>query len=175
MSLELNPSPIRCERAYKGSHWQDGSSTSQRIKSQWSVRLTKLPKWHPVISVATIFSKLRDHQIPDLRLHDHPFREFFIGGIQEGLHQKRRTFSSVQSLSRVRLCNPMNRSTPGLPVHHQLPEFTQTHVHRVGDAIQPSHPLSSPTPPAPNPSQHQSLFQWVNSLHEVAKVLEFQL
>ena len=84
-------------------------------------------------------------------------------------------FSSVQSLSRVRLCDPANRSTPGLPVHHQLPEFTQTHVHRVGDAIQPSHPLSSPSPPAPNPSQHQSLFQWVNSLHEVAKVLEFQL
>ena len=64
----------------------------------------------------------------------------------------------------------MNRSTPGLPVHHQLPEFTQTHVHRVGDAIQPSHPLSSPSPPAPSPSHHQSLFQWVNSLHEVAKV-----
>ena len=57
----------------------------------------------------------------------------------------------------------MNRSTPGLPVHHQLLEFTQTHVHRVGDAIQPSHPLSSPSPPAPNPSQHQSLFQWINS------------
>ena len=57
------------------------------------------------------------------------------------------------------LCDPMNHSTPGLPVHHQLPEFTQTHVHRVSDAIQPSHPLSSPSPPAPNPSQHQSLFQ----------------
>ena len=69
----------------------------------------------------------------------------------------------------------MNRSTPGLPVHHQLPEFTQTHVHQVSDAIQPSHPLSSPSPPDPNPSQHQGLFQWVNSSHEVAKVLEFQL
>ena len=57
------------------------------------------------------------------------------------------------------LCNPMNRSTSGFPVHHQLPEFTQTHVHRVSDAIQPSHPLSSPSPPALNPSQHQSLFQ----------------
>ena len=57
------------------------------------------------------------------------------------------------------LCDPMNHSTPGLPVHHQLPEFTQTHVHQVSDAIQPSHPLSSPSPPAPNPSQHQSLFQ----------------
>ena len=57
------------------------------------------------------------------------------------------------------LCDPMNRSTPGLPVHHQHPEFTETHIHRVSDAIQPSHPLSSPSPPAPNPSQHQSLFQ----------------
>ena len=73
------------------------------------------------------------------------------------------------------LCDPMNSSIPGLPVHHQLPEFTQTHVHLVGDAIQPSLPLSSPSPPAPNPSQHQSLFQWVNSSHEVAKVPEFQL
>ena len=73
------------------------------------------------------------------------------------------------------LWDPMNRSTPGLPVHHQLPELTETHVHRVSDAIQPSHPLSSPSPLAPNPSQHQSLFQWVNSSHEVAKVLEFQL
>ena len=61
------------------------------------------------------------------------------------------------------LCDPMNHSTPGLPVHHQLPEFTQAQVHWVSDAIQPSHPLSSPSPPAPNPSQHQSLFQWVSS------------
>ena len=82
-------------------------------------------------------------------------------------------FSSVAQ-SCLTLCNPMNHSTPGLPVHHQLPEFTQTRVHRVGDAIQPSHPLSYPSPLAPNPSQHQGLFQWVNSSHEVAKVLEFQ-
>ena len=66
-------------------------------------------------------------------------------------------FSSVQSLSHVRLNDPMNRSMPGLPAHHQLLEFTQTNVHRVSDAIQPSHPLSPPSPPAPNPSQHQSL------------------
>ena len=83
-------------------------------------------------------------------------------------------FSSVAQ-SCPTLCNPMNRSTPGLPVHDQLPEFTQIHVHWVSGAIQPSHPLSSPSPPAPNPSQHQGLFQWVNSSHEVAKVLEFQL
>ena len=73
------------------------------------------------------------------------------------------------------VCDRMNCSTPGLPVHHHLPEFTQTHVHRVSDAIQPSHPLSSPSPLAPNPSQHQSLFQWVTSSHEVANILEFQL
>ena len=79
-------------------------------------------------------------------------------------------FSSVTQ-SCPTLCDPMNRSTPGLPVHHKLPEFTQTHVHRVSDAIQPSHPLSSPSPPAPNPSQHQGLFQWINSSYEVAKVL----
>ena len=69
----------------------------------------------------------------------------------------------------------MNRSMPGLPVHHQLLESTQTHAHQVGDAIQPSHPLPYPFSPAPNPSQHQGLFQGVNSSHEVAKVLEFQL
>ena len=73
------------------------------------------------------------------------------------------------------LCDPMNRSMPGLPVHHQLPEFTQIHVHWAGDAIQPSHPLPSPSPPALNLSQHQGLFKWVSSSHEVAKVLEFQL
>ena len=66
-------------------------------------------------------------------------------------------FSSVTQLC-LTLCDPVNRSTPGLPVHHQLPEFTQTHAHRVGDAIQPSHPLSSPSPPAPHPSRHQGLF-----------------
>ena len=87
--------------------------------------------------------------------------------------------SSVQFSSEAQscptLCDPMNRSTPGLPVHHQFPKFTQTHIHRVSDAIQPSHPQSSPSPPAPNTSQHQSLFQGVSSSHEVAKVLEFQL
>ena len=87
--------------------------------------------------------------------------------------------SSVQlssiAHSCLTLCNPMNRSTPGLPVHNHPPEFTQTHVHQVRDAIQPFHPLSSPSSPASNPSQHQSFFQRVNSSHEVARVLEFQL
>ena len=83
-------------------------------------------------------------------------------------------FSSVAQ-SCLTPWDPMDGSTPGLPVYHQLTEFTPTHVHRIGDAIQPSHPLSSPSPPAPNPSQHQGFFQWVNSLHQVATVLEFQL
>ena len=104
-------------------------------------------------------------------------------GKEEGIsyphspHQFLNAASSVQfgsvTQSCPTLCDPMNRSTPGLPVHHQLPEFTQAHIHRVVDAIQPSHPLLSPSPPAPNPSQHQSLFQWVNSSREVAKALEF--
>ena len=81
--------------------------------------------------------------------------------------------SSVQSCPT--LCDPMDCSMPGLPVHHQLPELAQTHVHRVSDTIQPSHPLSSPSPPAFSHSQHQGLFKWVSSLHQVAKVLEFQL
>ena len=82
-------------------------------------------------------------------------------------------FSSVAQWCPT-LCDPMKHSTPGLPVHRQLPEFNQTHVHQVGEVIQPAHPLLSPSPSAPNPSQHQGLSQWVNSLYEVAKVLEFQ-
>ena len=82
--------------------------------------------------------------------------------------------SSVQSLSHVRLCDPKDCSTLGLLVRHQLPEFTQTHVHWVSDAIQPSHPLSSPAPPNLNLSQHRGIFKWVSSSHKVAKVLEFQ-
>ena len=83
-------------------------------------------------------------------------------------------FSSVVQLC-LTICNPLDCSTPCLPVHHQLPDLTQTHVHPVGDAIQPSHALLSPSPPAPNLSQHQGLFKWVSSSHHVAKVLELQL
>ena len=95
---------------------------------------------------------------------------FLPSEVQQGYPQ----FSSVTQSCQT-LCNPMNCSTPGLPVHHQLLEFTQTHVHRIGDAIQPSHPLLSPSPPALNLSQHQGLFKWVNSSYQVVKVLEFQL
>ena len=83
-------------------------------------------------------------------------------------------FSSIAQ-SCLTLCDPVDCSTPGLPVHHQLLEFTQTYVHWVGDAIQPSHPLLSPSPPAFNLSQHQGLFKWVSSSHQVVKVLELQL
>ena len=85
------------------------------------------------------------------------------------------SFSSVHSLSRVRLFATLWTTACQIPGHHQLPESTQTHVHRVSDAIQPSQPLSSPSPPALNLSQHQVLFKWVSSSHQVAKVLEFQL
>ena len=83
-------------------------------------------------------------------------------------------FSSVAQ-SCLTLCDPMDSSTPSLPVHHQLLEFTPTHAHRVGDVIQPSHPPLCPSPPAFNLSQHQGLFQWVISSHQVAKVFKLQL
>ena len=83
-------------------------------------------------------------------------------------------FSSVTQ-SCLTLCNPMDCSMPGFPIHHQLLEPTQSHAHCVGDAIQPSHPLSSPSPPTFNHSHHQGLFKWVGSSHQVAKVLDFQL
>ena len=94
----------------------------------------------------------------------------------EGQASYKLIFSSVQvAQSCPTLCNLMDCSTPGFPVHHQLPELTQTHVHWVSDVIQPSHPLSSPSPPAFNLSQHRGLFQWVSSSQQVAKLLEFQL
>ena len=100
------------------------------------------PTWvHDTLSLKLFFKQYRKFTFPDYN--------FYSASVQ---------FSSVIQ-SCPTLCDPMNCSTPGLPVHHQLPEFTQTHAHRVSDAIQPSHPLSSPSPPAPNPSQHQGLFQ----------------
>ena len=102
------------------------------------------------------------------------WQEFLYYGEFSSLRQSSGQSVSSVAQSCMTLCDPMNRSTTRLPVHHQLLEFIQTHVHWVGDAIQPSHSLSSPSP-APNPSQHHGLFQRVNSLHELAKVLEFQL
>ena len=88
--------------------------------------------------------------------------------------QSHHQFSSVAQLC-LTLCNPLGHSMPGFPVHHQLPELTHTHVHRVGDTIQPSHPLSSASPSTFNFSQNQGLFKWISSSHQVVKVLEFQL
>ena len=85
------------------------------------------------------------------------------------------SFRSLPSLRRVQLDDPMDRSMPGFPVHHHLLELAQTHVRSVSDATQPSHPLSSPSPPTFDPSQNQGLLLWVSSSHQVAKVLEFQL
>ena len=110
-------------------------------------------------------------QLTPLEQQPRERQPFAAPGWQEPLFL---TVSSVAQLC-LTLCDPMNNSTPVLPVHHQLPESTQTRVHWVGDAIQPSHPLSSPSPPALNLSQHQGLFNWVSSSHQVAKVLEFHL
>ena len=150
--------------------WKDGSPTH-----------TLKPNWEVIGLVVGKSRGFRRGWIQELDYDDEVFVSIshpsFAGRLfshsgGDGPHSVQ--FSSVAQ-SCPTLCDPMNPSTPGLPVYHQLPEFTQTHVHQVADAIQPSHPLSSPFPPAPNPSQHQSLFQWVNSSHEVAKVLEFQL
>ena len=132
----------------------------------------------PIVSLQVIGSSLT------LFLHCHLLRPG--SGVREKKEQKYSSDTwksynlpqdSVSSVTQLcpTLCDPMDCSTPGLPVHHQLPEFTQTHVHWVGDAIQSSHRLSSPSPPTFNLSQHQGLFKWVSSSQQVVKVLEFQL
>ena len=105
------------------------------------------------------------------------FREEFRWpkAVERTSREVEEAISSVQSLGCVQLCNPTDCSTPGFPVHHQLPDLTQTHVHSLSDAIPPPHPLLPPSPPAFNLSHHQDLFQWVSSSHQVVKVLEFQL
>ena len=118
-------------------HWQEGSlplAPPGKLKCPHIYFQRKVPTWAPPRIGRTLRSSLENCPFSSVQ------------------------FSSVAQLC-LTLCDPMNCSTPGFPVHHQLPEFTQTHVHRVSDAIQPSHPLSSPFPPAPNPSQYQSLFQ----------------
>ena len=101
------------------------------------------------------------------------YRNLYVVEITSEVRRNRIQFSSVTQ-SCPTLCDPLNCSMPGLPVHHQIPKFTQIHVHWVGDAIQPSCPLSSPSPTF-TLSQHRGLFKWVSSSHQVAKVLEFQL
>ena len=149
----------------KNSRFPFSSKEKLRLSSKYGIwRFSLLVKKRKHLVGKILLGKLISNN-----LGNNQWDEFNILGIL-----------SVQSVSSVaQSCptfyDPMNCSTPGLPVHHQLLEFTQTHIHQVGDAIQPSHPLSSPSLPSPNPSQHQSLSKWVNSSHEVAKVLEFQL
>ena len=139
---------------------------SQRVRYDWMTIYNNNINDDSIIFLKSII----------LNEFSNPFTLFFVSTKGKGgsmLSIVIRIRSDVQSCPT--LWDPWIAAQPGLPVHHQLPEFTQTHIHLVSDTIQPSHPLSSPSPPAPNPSQHHSLFQWVNSSHEVAKVLEFQL
>ena len=145
-----------CVRVCSGTSFVSNSLLLYKLQEYWS----GLPCLPP-----------RDLPDPGIKLMSPALAGTFFTTAPQGKPISQSVSSVAQSCPT--LCDPMNRSTPGLPVHHQLPEFTETHVHRVTDAIQPSHPLSFPSPPAPNPSQHRSLFQWVNSSHEVAKVLEF--
>ena len=139
------------------------------------VSQTNKDKYHMVSLICEIWKKMMQMNLFTKQKQNHRLlKTNMINKGERGAGINSVQFNSVAQ-SCPTLCNPMNCSTPGFLVHHQLSEFTQTHAHRVGDAIQPSHPLSSPSPPDPNPSKHQSFFQWVNSSHEGAKVLELQL
>ena len=150
----------------------------QMVEAQWKATgniLQKLPTYAPFNLAVRFLGIYSEDTCSTVWKHTHTtyawvFRFLFI--LESGntwscqSNGESVQFSSVTQSCPI-LCDPMNCSTPGLPVHHHLPEFTQTHVHQVHDAIQPSHLLSSPSPPAPNPSQHQRLFQWVNSSHKL--------
>ena len=133
----------------------------------------RLTSWSPSVikslfkSIKFVSMNVYMHKSWMLQVHwdRHSYSPCLSGSVQ---------FSSVAQSCPI-LCNPTDCSIPGLPVHYQLPEFIQTHVHWVSDAIQSSHPLPSPSPPDFNLSQHQGLFQWVSSSHQVAKLLKFQL
>ena len=153
-----------------GWPWGMGWGRRREGSSGWGTHV------QPWLIHVSVWQKTTQYcKVISIQLKKKRFYHQTLARVLWALFSTRLQFSSVAQ-SCPTLWDPMFRSTPGLPVHHQLPEFTQTHVHRVSDAIQSSHPLSSPSPLAPNPSQHQSLFQWVNSSHEyMAKVLEFQL
>ena len=169
------------------SHAQPKHKSSLVQPSLLPVENTKAPtgevtwKWKESESHSVVPDSLRPHGL--YSLWNSIGQNTGVGSLSllqgifptQGLNQGFLHCNWVQSLSHVWLCDPMDRSMPGLPVYHQLPEPAQMHVHQVGDAIQPSSPLSFPSPPTFNVSQHQSLFQWVSSPHQVTKVLEFQL
>ena len=168
-----------------GPQWDDlndqdslGCSSSRRPASllwaaseQKQKKLQGLRRPRPGIFTGTLWLHSVVPGLAEIQCAKQPPRKRIQRG---GVHGTSVQFSSVTQ-SCPTLYDPMNHSMPGLPVHHQLLEFTQTLVHWVGDAIQPSHPLSSPSPPALNLCQHQGLFHWVSSSHQVAKILEFQL
>ena len=155
-----------------------GSMVSQRVRHDWETSLH---------SLSYILTVLMNHRINlncerSSIMLERVWREENSLALLVGMSIGRVTMESSMVVvccsvaqSCLALCNHMGSSTPGFPVLHHVPEFTQTHVHQVGDAIQPSHPLSSPSPPAFNLSQHQCHFQWVSSSHQVPRVLELQL
>ena len=156
-------------------------STAMSVQEIWSERgysrqaLNRLKIWFLPFLVLYFIEKSQNIT-EDSPLSCSPFLYLWLSGQRHQAPTQR--WSRYCQFSRSlcpTLCDPMDYSMPGFPVHHQLPEFTQTHVHQVGDAIQPSPPLLSPSPPALNLSQHQELFKWVSSSHQVAKVLELQL
>ena len=147
---------LSCTREGNGNPLQCSCLGNPRYGGAW---------WAAIYGVAQSRTRLK-------WLSSSSSKEVMKGGTEEYL--MRHQFSSVAQ-SCLTLCDPMDWSRPGFPVFHQPLELAQTHVHRAGDAIQPSHPLSSPSPPAFNRSQHQGLFHWVSSLHQVAKILELQL
>ena len=159
------------------SHYEflggQGGHNSTHKKRQADIKNRKrgtLQSWSDIVSTFLGFNEKLEWISPkDL------YRPLLLHTVyEENILSKSSLFNSVTQLCPT-LCDTMDCSTPGFPVHHKLPELAQTHVHQVGDAIQPSHPLSSLSPPALNLSQHQGLFKWVSSSHQVAKVLEFQL
>ena len=120
---------------------------------------------HQNIPLMTIYSIMEEKNVLILLVVCHSYQinvSIVATKARKSIHFHRLIQFSSVAQSCLTLCDPMSRSTPDRPVHHQLPEFTQTHVHQVGDTIQPSHPLFSPSPPAPNPSQYQGFCQWVN-------------
>ena len=166
-------------------HWQ---WVCQKVKTAKNFRMPqKIIKRYKRVSLVMEASESMDHVLAEgwqvyneeiTKVRERKSRH--EGGEKNGCRQRKNQQQDLVQFSAVAqscltLLEPRNRSMPGLLVHHQLPESTQTQVHWVGDAIQPSHPLSSPSPPALPLSQHQGLFKWVSSSHEVAKVLEFQL
>ena len=154
--------------------------TTVQHPSDPSIRTTWLPSLPPGLLPALRINLDPSYDVLSLCVHIHRILSVLHPlPIKKAIHSSKLRMSAVQfssvAQSCLTLCSPMDCSTPGLPVHHQLPEPTQTHVHSVSNAIQPSHSRSSPFPPVFNFSQHQGLFQWTGSSHQVAKVLEFQL